>query len=161
MAKGKYKTHVLPKFKEIGEWYRQGATDTEVSKRLGISESSLYKYLNENSEFSELVMEAKKYSTIEVANTMYKRAVGYEYEEEKIKYMPDGSVIREVFKKHLPSDVGAGKFVLVSKDPDNWKDKQDHEIEHKGEVKHNTSELEKKLDLFSESFKGMSELDEE
>ena len=40
----KYETHVAPRFEEIKDWVRNGATDEEVAKKLGISRDSLCEY---------------------------------------------------------------------------------------------------------------------
>ena len=64
----KYKTHVLPRFDEIEDWCRNGATDKEVAERLGIAMSSFSEYKKEFSEFSEVPKKTKEYVDGQVEN---------------------------------------------------------------------------------------------
>lgn len=72
----KYETHVAPRLEEIKDWVRNGATDKEVAKRLGISEDSFYKYKKEFPEFSESLKESKEICDAEVESALHKAAVG-------------------------------------------------------------------------------------
>ena len=51
----KYETHVAPRFEEIKDWVRNGATDEEVAKRLGVAYSTLREYKTEFSAFSAVI----------------------------------------------------------------------------------------------------------
>ncbi|MDE6586145.1 MAG: transposase [Clostridia bacterium] len=71
----KYETHVAPRLEEIKDWCRNGATDKEIAKRLGISEDSFYKYKNEFSEFSESLKENKEVVDGKVENALLQNAL--------------------------------------------------------------------------------------
>ena len=51
--KGKYETHVLPKLELIKDWCRNGLTDEDIAKNLGINIASFYRYKNEHPDFCE------------------------------------------------------------------------------------------------------------
>ena len=55
MAKSKYETHVKDKLILIEAWARNGLTDEQIAKNLGIGKTTFYKYLSEHNELSELL----------------------------------------------------------------------------------------------------------
>lgn len=71
----KYETHVAPRFEEIKDWVRNGATDEEVAKKLGISRDSLCEYKKQFSEFSDLLKKNKEYVDSQVENALLKSAL--------------------------------------------------------------------------------------
>lgn len=75
MAKSKYETHVAPRLEEIKDWARNGATDEEIIKRLGIPETSFYEYKRNISEFSEPLKETKAYVEAQVENALLLNAL--------------------------------------------------------------------------------------
>ena len=71
----KYHTHVEPRLKEIRAWARDGATDEEIAKRLGIALSSLYEYKKKYLEFAEYLKEKDAYDN-EVVDSVHKNTLG-------------------------------------------------------------------------------------
>lgn len=135
--KNKYITHVQPKLILIEGWCREGLIEKDIAKKLGVAYSTFRKYKNEYSALSAALKKGKEIADYEVENSLFKRAVGYEYEEKKvINYInEDGTereFKREVQKKQVPPDVTAQIFWLKNRKPDKWRDKQ--EIEHSGDL---------------------------
>ena len=62
---------------------------------------------------------------IQVENALLKRALGYDYQEEKIERLSEDSVKVTQTLKHVPADVGAVAFWLKNRRPDKWRDKPD------------------------------------
>ena len=58
-AKSKYEHLVQPYLKEINEKVRQGVTEEEIAKALGISVASLNNYRNKHPEFKEALSKDK------------------------------------------------------------------------------------------------------
>ena len=114
IAKSKYETEVEPRFLEIEAWKRDGLTDEQIAKNLGIAYSTFREYKNKYSAFSAVLKKGKEVADIEVENALFKRAIGYKYKE----------VIKE-----MPGDVGAQIFWLKNRKSSKWKDKQDIDIE--------------------------------
>jgi len=135
-AKDKYETHVRPKLILIAGWMRNGLTLDDVAHNLGISPVTLFKYRDAHVEFSEALKSGKEVADIIVENALYKRAVGYAYDE--VTYQ-NGEEVKRVTKEALP-DVTAQIFWLKNRKPVEWRDKQ--EIEHKGrmEVDHSADQ---------------------
>ena len=81
MAKSKYETEVKPRLIEIEAWKRDGLTDEQIFKNLGISKDTFYKYKDKYTDFSDALKKGKEVADIEVENALFKRAIGYKYKE--------------------------------------------------------------------------------
>lgn len=132
IAKSKYETDVKPRLVEIEAWKRDGLTDEQIFKNLGISKDTFYKYKDKYTDFSDALKKGKEVADIEVENALFKRAIGYKYKEviKEVKEI-DGkksTYIKEVVKE-MPGDVGAQIFWLKNRKSSKWKDKQDIDIE--------------------------------
>ena len=132
IAKSKYETDVLPRLVEIEAWKRDGLTDEQIFKNLGISKDTFYKYKDKYADFSDALKKGKEVADIEVENALFKRAVGYKYKEviKEVKEI-DGkksTYVKEVIKE-MPGDVAAQIFWLKNRKSSKWKDKQDIDIE--------------------------------
>jgi len=132
IAKSKYETDVKPRLIEIEAWKRDGLTDEQICKNLGISVDTFYKYKIKYTEFSEALKKGKEVADIEVENALFKRAIGYRYKE-KIKEVKEIDGKKTVFikevEKEMPGDVGAQIFWLKNRKSSKWKDKQDIDIQ--------------------------------
>lgn len=130
IAKSKYETDVKPRLIEIEAWKRDGLTDEQIFKNLGISRDTFYKYKEKYSDFSDALKKGKEVADIEVENALFKRAIGYTYKEvtKEVKDI-DGkksTFIKEVTKV-VPGDVAAQIFWLKNRKSNNWKDKRENE----------------------------------
>jgi transcriptional regulator with XRE-family HTH domain len=121
MAKSKW-PQVQKRLSLVEKWCRDGLTEKQVAKNLGISETTLYEYKNRYPEFVKAINKGKEPFIAEVENALAKRALGFEYEESKtyIKQGKDGEQIRytEKTKKYQPPDVAACFIILKNKDKD-------------------------------------------
>ena len=132
IAKSKYETEVKPRLVEIEAWKRDGLTDEQICKNLGIVKDTFYKYKEKYTDFSDALKKGKEVADIEVENALFKRAIGYKYKEviKEVKEI-DGkksTYIKEVTKE-MAGDVGAQIFWLKNRKSSKWKDKQDIDIE--------------------------------
>lgn len=144
MAKSKYFTHVEPKLTLVEGWARDGLTDKQIAKNLGISKDSFYKYKKQYSDFSDSLKKGKEIIDYEVENALLKRALGYEYHEVTYEH---GEETKRVTKQVAP-DTTAQIFWLKNRKPDRWRDKQVVESNNTIEVKNpyeglSTEELKK------------------
>ena len=119
-------------------WARNGLTDEQIAKNMGINVATLYEYKKRYHEINESLKRGKQVVDIEVENALLKRALGYEYEEntyeakydkEEGKYV---QVLTKTVTKHVQPDTTAQIFWLKNRKPKEWRDKQ--EIEHSGSV---------------------------
>lgn len=139
MAVGKYDTHVKPKLLLIEAWARDGLTDEDICSNLDISVASFHNYKRDHLEFLEVLKTSKPEADIRVENMLYKRAMGYRYEEitieeielklgsgENVVYQP-ATKTKTVIKEVVP-DTTAQIFWLKNRKPAAWRDKQEMDL---------------------------------
>ena len=78
-------------------WARDGLTDVQIAKNIGITTSTLYEWKNKYSDFSEALKESKEVADFEVESAL--------------------------FKKAKMGDVTAQIFWLKNRKPKQWRDK--------------------------------------
>ncbi len=125
--KEKYNSKYHPKMIEL--MVRNGMTDKEVANELEISERTFNYWKKKYPEILQS-LKSKNEADREVENSLFKRAIGYDYEETKI-VIEDGKPKKiERIKKHIPASEVAGFFWLKNRQPEKWRDKQ--QLEHTG-----------------------------
>ena len=124
MAKGKYEYWLTPEgLLKIEGWARDGLTDEQISKNIGISRSTLNVWKDRYSDISDALKRGKDVIDRQVENALLKRALGYEYEEVKEKFEDGVITERTVTKKEVVPDTTAQIFWLKNRKPDKWRDK--------------------------------------
>lgn len=129
----------------IEGWARDGLSDEQISKNMGINPATLYKWLDKFGEIREALKKGKAPVDLEVENQLLKSALGYTVtvkkpikvrtkktqlgvgtiEEEHIEYADE-----EIYIAPVPA---AQFFWLKNRRPDKWRDK--HEIAQAPDVK--------------------------
>ncbi|ANU42200.1 transposase [Flavonifractor plautii] len=124
MAKGKYQRWLEPDGLLLLEgWARDGLTDEQLAQKMEISPSTLYEWKAKYPEISEALKKGKEIVDIQVENALLKRALGYEYMEERVEISEkDGRKVIQTTKTALP-DTTALIFWLKNRRPDKWRDK--------------------------------------
>lgn len=122
MANPKYEEWLTPEGLIVIEgWARDGLTNEQIASNIGIAESTLYKWKNEQQEISEALKRGKEVADYEVENALFKRATGFRYVEVTKE---NGVVVKEVTKEVAP-DTTAAIFWLKNRKPSEWRDKQE------------------------------------
>lgn len=103
---------------------RNGATDVEMAKELGCALSTFYLRMNQYPAFSEAVNAGKAAYDQRVENSLARRAIGYEYETEKV--FSNGLRLKVI--EHVPPDTTAQIFWLKNRRPNEWRDRKETEI---------------------------------
>lgn len=104
-----------------------GATDVEIAEILGCSESTLNLWKKDHEDFSESIKNGKMVADSKVAESLYKRAIGYEHFEDQIfQYQGDPVIVPTT--KHYPPDTGAAMAWLKNRRPKDWRDRQDLQL---------------------------------
>lgn len=110
-----------------------GATDAELADFFDVAESTINKWKLDHTEFSEALKGGKQQADARVADSLYRRALGYEHEAVKIVAdAKTGSEHVVPYIERYPPDTTAAIFWLKNRRPDVWRDKQN--VEHEGEV---------------------------
>ena len=108
----------------IESWARMGLTDEQIAKNMGISAVTLYEWMKKYPNISKSIKKGKAPIDFEVENALFKRAIGYEYEEvETIIEEIDGKQrkrIKKIKKVALP-ETSAMIFWLKNRKPEQWR----------------------------------------
>lgn len=128
MAKSKWE-QVKDKLVLVEGWARDGLTDEQIAKNLGIGKNTFYQYKKEHQDFSDSLKKGKEVVDFEVENALLKRAKGYTTVLRKGKVTKFGDVVEVKEEMHVPPDVLAQIFWLKNRKPKQWKDKIDIEDE--------------------------------
>ena len=136
MAKGKYQEWLTPDgITRLEAWARNGLTDEQIAHNMGICRDTLIEWKKKFPDISDALKRGKEVVDIEVENALLKRALGYEYTEERVEVSKENgkkSVKTTQTVKHVPPDTTAQIFWLKNRRPDRWRDKQ--QLEHSGSV---------------------------
>lgn len=142
MAKGKYEEWLEPdSLLLLGAWARDGLTDEQIAKNMGISRSTLNEWKKKFPDISDTLKRGKEVVDVEVENALLKRALGYsttEVTRERALNPETGKVelvVTKAVTKEVPPDTTAQIFWLKNRRPDLWRDKQN--VELSGEVASN------------------------
>lgn len=110
--------------------YQEGKTDKEVAKIVGMPRTTFIYALKTN-DLIDTIKKAKEKPDEEVEKSLFKRATGYKYNEEKTEQF--ATRIRNTTTiKEVPPDVTACIFWLCNRMPERWRNKQ--QVEYKGEL---------------------------
>lgn len=120
MARGKFEYWLTDDGLTLLEgWARDGLTDEQIARNVGIAAKTLYEWKNKYSKICEALKRGKEVVDYEVENALFKRAIGYRRKEQVAT--KDGDIIE--IEKEVPPDVTAQIFWLKNRRPDKWRDK--------------------------------------
>lgn len=88
-----------------------GLTDKDMSKVWGLSPQTVISWKAKYPEFGEAVRKGRTIADGKMAASLYKRAIGFYIEEEKVNVIKGEAVITKI-KKYIPPDVEAIKYML-------------------------------------------------
>ena len=128
--KSKYDEYVKPYLAQITEWARSGATEKEISFALGVALSTFSDYKNKYSELSDALRAGRQTVILNVKAALYKKAIGFEYEEKRGVKKGDKVVSTEIYKKYSPPDTTAAAMLLRNYEEE-WRDKDSVQTDFK------------------------------
>lgn len=120
--KSKYAEYVKPMLSKITEWSKSGATDEEICTALGIAQSTFYDYKKKYPELSEALRTGRQNVVLTIKAALFKRAIGFEYEERRGTQKNGQLTNIEIFKRYCPPDTTAAQLLLRNYDK-TWRDK--------------------------------------
>lgn len=126
---------------QVEKLAKLGATDKQIADFFGKNVTTLEKWIRDNDE----LYKARKRGGIEadtkVAESMYKRAVGYSYIEAEYRRNELGEkVLAKETLKHQPGDPTAQKFWLANRQRELWADVS--KVQYSGQVEHRHMQVE-------------------
>lgn len=107
-----------------------GATDLEISQFFGVALRTIHRWKVEHPEFREALEMGKEEADKKVEESLYRRAVGYTFDSEKIVVV-DKELQRVETIEHVPPDTKAAMFWLQNRRPGIWRDTKHikHDVE--------------------------------
>lgn len=117
-------------------WARDGLTNEQIAKNIGVNPDTLYTWMKKFSEISEALKKGKEVIDRQVENALLKRALGYKYDEITREIGVDQDtgeerlIVTKVVTKEVQPDTTAQIFWLKNRKPNDWRDKQ--QVEHSG-----------------------------
>ena len=122
MAKRKYEYWLTPEgLIKLEGWARDGLTDEQIAKNIGINRDTLYRWKKAHSDISDALKRGKEVIDRQVENALLTRALGYTYDEVTFE---GGVEVKRVRKKVVP-DTTAQIFWLKNRKPEEWRDKRE------------------------------------
>lgn len=104
-----------------------GSTDKDIAGFFEVDESTINRWKIEYPEFCESIKRGKISADANVASRLYKRAIGYEHDEDKI-FNNNGEPLIVPTIKHVQPDTTAAIFWLKNRQPARWRDKQEVDV---------------------------------
>ena len=124
MARGKYEYWLTEDGLTLLEgWARDGLTDEQLAEKIGIGTRTLYDWKGRYPQISQALKKGKEIVDIQVENALLKRALGYDFQEERVEWSgKDGVKVIQTLK-HVPGDTTAQIFWLKNRRTDKYRDK--------------------------------------
>jgi hypothetical protein len=128
LAKGKYEAWLTPEgLMRLEAWARDGLTDEQIAHNMRINVKTLWDWKTKYDPICSALKKGKEVVDIQVENALFKRALGYEYEETVTETRSDGTSLTRVFKKHMPPSETAMIYWLKNRRPQAWRDRREAE----------------------------------
>ena len=126
MARGKYKQWLTKEGLILIEgWARDGLTDVQIAKKIGISKQTFYDWQKRYPDFSDSLKKGKEIVDRQVENALLKKALGYSYKECTEITDAEGNVSTKIITKYVIPDTTAQIFWLKNRKPNEWREKRE------------------------------------
>ena len=96
-----------------------GAGVADLAERFGVSIRTVRQWQAEHNDFLAACMLGRGRRDRNVEQALFKRAVGYDREVDKI-LVCDGEIVHEKYIEHVPPDVGTSIFWLINGATAEW-----------------------------------------
>lgn len=138
MAKSKAEKWLEPDgLLRIEGWARDGLTEEQIAKNMGVSRSTLSDYKVKYPDILRAIKNSKEVADREVENALFNKATGYtvklkkpmkvrhvEYDEVSGRKVAEYEWIEYIEEEvHVPADTTAQIFWLKNRKPNEWRDK--------------------------------------
>jgi hypothetical protein len=140
LAHGRPTKYLKEYDEQVFKYALLGIHDDHMADLFQVTRSTFYEWKANHPSFSDAIANGKEKADAEIANAMYHRAKGYEWEEDQIVKLKTGPcseqvVTKKVKKKAVP-DTNAASLWLRNRQREYWKDRQDvtQDVNHSGET---------------------------
>jgi hypothetical protein len=101
-----------------------GATDMQLADFFGVCEKTLNTWKLTYPEFLQSLKVTKEEADTAVERSLYRKALGYEFDSEKV-FQFEGGVVRAPIREIVPPSDTACIFWLKNRKSKEWRDKQE------------------------------------
>jgi len=109
-----------------------GLKNDDIALALGIRRTTFYDWMATKPKFSESIKRGQVDADVAVAASLYKRATGFEIEEEKLfakaEVETKDDILRIKVKKYFQPETKAAEIWLRNRRPKEWRNVQTHEV---------------------------------
>ena len=74
--KSAFDERIKPNLEKIKDWAKDGCTDAEIAKKLGVAKSTYFKYKAENAELMDTVKTGREEAVDKLEHAMFDSAIG-------------------------------------------------------------------------------------
>jgi hypothetical protein len=126
---------------QVEKLCKLGATDKEIADFFDVDESTINNWKSTYPEFLVSIKKGKDLADANVADSLYKRATGYQHEDTYFSNF-QGMVSATPYTKHYPPDPTSMIFWLKNRRKAQWRDSQNIDLTSKDkELNNNLSHL--------------------
>ena len=123
--KGKYEDWLTEEgLLKIEGWAKDGLNDEQIAHNIGIGVRTFYEWLSKYKQLKQVLKQSKEVVDREVENALFKSAIGYYLDEERID--SEGNVYK--VRRFVPPNTTAQIFWLKNRKPNEWRDKKQTEL---------------------------------
>lgn len=111
-----------------------GARNEDLARFFAVSVKTIYHWQDAHPEFAEALKQGKEHADSAVAESLFRRARGYNYQSSKVVLNKSTKLHETVaYEAHMPPDTVACIFWLKNRRPDLWRDMRQHELGRPGD----------------------------
>ena len=106
----------------IKGWRRSGVTLKDIAtQNIGISMTAFWGWYKQSEDLRKACADGKDVANYTVEDALYRRAVGYDYEERVYELVEGEVILTKIMSKHLPPDTKAIMQWLFNRKPEVWR----------------------------------------
>lgn len=106
-----------------------GYTDADIADFFKVTETTINNWKIAHPEFFESLKQGKVFADAKVADSLYNRALGYSHTDTKFATW-EGKITDSIeYTKHYAPDPTSAIFWLKNRQPKQWRDKQEIQID--------------------------------
>lgn len=102
-----------------------GASNEQIADFFNVTVSTYHLWRNKHPEFDKAVLDGKLMADANVANALYKRAVGFEVKKEKHANFEGKFTDKVEYTEEVIPDVGAATKWLKNRQPEIWGEREE------------------------------------
>lgn len=109
----------------IAGWRNSGLTIKATCEKMGVDVRTFRSWCKKYSELDDAIKVSKELADTRVVDALYKRAIGYTYDEITRELVEGKLVVTKVVTKTTPPDVKAALEWLYNRNSDKWRRQQE------------------------------------